>query len=716
MNPRRAVNSRGAPLKSMIVLLVMASASLGGAQVLQTLVFFNGVNGENPVAALTLGNDGNFYGTTEYGGNGNGIGTVFRVTTNGAFTKLASFNYNAYPDGALVLGNDGNLYGTTEYGGGYGNIFKVTTTGTLTTLVSFNGTNGANPQGAMTVGTDGNLYGTTSIGGSYNYGSVFKVTTSGALATVASFNGTNGGNPGAALTLGNDGNFYGTAESGGADGYGTIFQVMTNGTLAALVSFSGANGANPQGSLTLGNDGNFYGTTYGGGGSGAGTVFKVTTNGTLITLVSFNGTNGGNPQGAMTMGTDGSFYGTTSSGGIYSRGSVFKVTTSGVLATVASFNGTDGGNPEAALTLGNDGNFYGTAESGGPSDVGTLFRLSLPPVITVQPLSQTDYAGMTATFLVSVTNLNPTGYQWQKDGTNVSDGADLSGATSNILTVANISDAIAGSYNVVVSNAFATVTSSNAVLTVDDFPFIGSQPQSQTVGVGSNVTFNATCYGGSPFVFQWYFNSVPMGEPTTGANSTSYTLTNVQASQAGNYSVLAVNGDGSVMSSNALLTVEVFPPVITGLQPSNPRVMVGSNVSFSVVVTGTPPFGYQWQFNSASIPNATNANYSIHAVGATNAGNYSLVVTNSAGSATSSNVWLTVLVPPTLTLQIWAGYPLLNLDGLLSNNFVVQYSTNLAQTNWINLLSLTNLSASPYLFIDPAGATQPVRFYRAYMQ
>jgi len=115
-------------------------------------------------------------------------------------------------------------------------------------------------------------------------------------------------------------------------------------------------------------------------------------------------------------------------------------------------------------------------------------------------------------------------------------------------------------------------------------------------------------------------------------------------------------------------------------------------------------------------PNATNAVYAIQAVGATKTGNYSVVVTSSAGSVTSSNALLTVIVPPTLALQLWAGYPLLNLSGMLSSNFVVQYSTNLVGSNWMNLLSLTNLPSSPYLFLDPAGDGEPARFYRAFMQ
>jgi hypothetical protein len=164
-----------------------------------------------------------------------------------------------------------------------------------------------------------------------------------------------------------------------------------------------------------------------------------------------------------------------------------------------------------------------------------------------------------------------------------------------------------------------------------------------------------------------------------------------------------------------VLTVKVFPPSI-GLQPSSQRVMIGSTASFSVSVSGTPPFSYQWRFNGSSLLNATNAVYAIQAVAATDTGNYSVIVTNLAGSVTSSNALLTVIFPPTLDLQLLAGYPLLDLSGMLSSNFVVQYRPNLGTTNWVNLLSLTNLPSSPYRFLDSGGVGQPSRFYRAFMQ
>src|SRR5665213_3168294 len=176
----------------------------------------------------------------------------------------ASGTNGAYPEASLTLGPDGNFYGTTESGGTStnGTIFKVTTNGTLTTLVNFTAANGANPHGGLTWGPDGNFYGSTAGGGADAAGTLFSMTTGGTLSTLTNFSGANGASPFAGLTLGPDGNFYGTTESGGSAGYGTVFELATNRTLTTLANFDGTNnGVTPYAGLTLGPDGNLYGTT-----------------------------------------------------------------------------------------------------------------------------------------------------------------------------------------------------------------------------------------------------------------------------------------------------------------------------------------------------------------------------------------------------------------------------------------------------------------------
>jgi MYXO-CTERM domain-containing protein len=159
---------------------------------LTTLVSFNSsslplaADGGMPLAALVQGGDGNFYGTTSQGGSSS-LGTIFKMTPAGTLTTLVTFTgangaefssgINPLPEAALVQGSDGNFYGTTPFGGtnGAGTIFKMTPAGVLTTLFSFNTSNGANPYAGLVQGSDGNFYGTTQNGGSLNDGVVFQL-------------------------------------------------------------------------------------------------------------------------------------------------------------------------------------------------------------------------------------------------------------------------------------------------------------------------------------------------------------------------------------------------------------------------------------------------------------------------------------------------------------------------------------------------------------
>ncbi len=400
-----------------VIGVALPQSGLAQAVTVTTLVNFDGTNGASPYAALTLGRDGNFYGTTDGDPNNHALpsayGTVFQLTPAGALTTLATFTRGSdgyFANGAephgLVQGSDGNLYGTTRVGGigqglySEGTVFSITTAGALTTLHTFGGTlgpdgrggqvpDGADPEAAVIQARDGNFYGTTS-GTADGYGALFALSSGGAYAKLASFvtdaandggNGPYGQTPGAALLQGSDGNFYGTTRGSP----GGIFKYTPGSGLSALVTFTGPDGLEPTAELIQGTDGNFYGTTRYGGSrpnpNAAGTVFRLTPAGVLTTLVNFDGANGNDPRAALLQGRDGNFYGTTSSGGSGYLGTVFKMTPAGVLTTIFNFpgDGSKGAYPYAALIQGTNGDFYGTTILGGSGGRGTVFRLNISP-------------------------------------------------------------------------------------------------------------------------------------------------------------------------------------------------------------------------------------------------------------------------------------------------------------------------------------------------
>jgi uncharacterized repeat protein (TIGR03803 family) len=286
----------------------------------------NCADGASPDSALLQGNDGSFYGTNLYGG-ANDAGTVFKITKRGTLTTLYSFcSQPNCTDGnqslaGLVQATDGNFYGTTYFGGpsNSGTVFKITRSGTLSTLHSFAGypTEGANPIAGLIQARDVNFYGTT-YGGPKGGGTVFKITPGGTLTTLYSFcvqtNCTDGDNPWAGLVQAKDGNFYGTTAYGGANNDGTVFRLSPGGTLTVLHSFDGADGASPFAGLIQATDGNLYGVTGAGGADGLGALFKMTLSGT-VTPYSLIDTNGNLPYGGLVQSTSGNFYGTTYQGG-----------------------------------------------------------------------------------------------------------------------------------------------------------------------------------------------------------------------------------------------------------------------------------------------------------------------------------------------------------------------------------------------------------------
>jgi uncharacterized repeat protein (TIGR03803 family) len=339
---------------------------------------------------LTQATNGDFFGTASQGGT-YGFGTVFKMTLSGGTpTTLYSFNgYSdgGYPSASLLQATNGNFYGTTNQGGNYcgygpsgcGTVFEITPDGDLTTLDNFCWNAGpcgtlqsALPIAGLVQATNGDLYGTTSgIWEGFNFAPTifFSVTPSGTGKTLYTFGSQSGDGYDslAALVQGADGNFYGTTYHGGAYGYGTVFKITPSGgpptTLYSFCKYSGCtDGAYPEAALVQATDGNLYGTTSQGGSgtctypyTGCGTVFRISpSGGTPTTLHNFAGypTDGEVPLAGLVQATNGDLYGTTSSGGTYNVGTVFSLsvglgpfvetqTTSGKVGAAVKILGTD---------------------------------------------------------------------------------------------------------------------------------------------------------------------------------------------------------------------------------------------------------------------------------------------------------------------------------------------------------------------------------------
>lgn len=274
-------------------------------------------------------------------------------------------------------------------------------------------------------------------------------------------------------------------------------------------------------------------------------------------------------------------------------------------------------------------------------------RENLPaglPAITVPPQDRVAPTNGNVSFSVSVCGTPPFTYQWRFHG------ADIANATNATLNLLNVTPADAGLYSVEVSNAAGSITSADASLIVQFPPIITAQPQATTTIRDQSASFSVTVGEGTPpFSYQWRFG----GANITGATNTTLLLTNVQASQAGNYSVFVFNTAGGVISVNALLTV-LIPATIT--QPPTNRTVTATyntngyfnptGATFTVGAVGTGTLRYQWRFNGADIPGATNATLLVTNVTPANEGAYSAVVNDNIGPALSPAAILSVLTPP----------------------------------------------------------------------
>lgn len=224
-----------------------------------------------------------------------------------------------------------------------------------------------------------------------------------------------------------------------------------------------------------------------------------------------------------------------------------------------------------------------------------------------------------------------------------------------------------------------TVTASGGAALVA--PAFTTQPATQTVTVGANVTFTVAADGAPAPTLQWRKN----GTALTGQTSATLTLPNVQTADAGAYTCVATNSAGTATSNAATLTVNsavvgTVPVIVT--QPASTTAALGANVSFTVVATGAT--SQQWRKNGTAIAGATTTTLALNNLTASAAANYDVVLSNAIGATASA----------TATLLLNAG-----LTARLSN---VAVRTTLA-ANQILTVGLTVQGGAKPVLIRAAG-------------
>ena len=485
-----------------------------------------------------------------------------------AFEILHAFSPNTptenparNPFGGLVLAGDGNLYGTTIEGGGFhdggqsfrGTLFRLTPAGEVTTLNRFAHVNwpmGGGPVGPLSAAVDGTLYGVTSFGGdvpanaSFGGGTLFSLTVPGAVfQQVTTFYSGASATIGASrygLVRGDDGRFYGVGSGGplaeilpnrASLSSGSIYAVTTNGVFSVLRTFAGGgsvppvvpDGTYPKGLLAKGPGGNFYGVTSFDGLEGHGTCYRIHGSGEFTTLATFNGTNGSRPEAGLIWGTDGNLYGVTSGGGTVTNaagtgfGTVFRLSPSGDLVTLHSFDYVNDGSLPQSELLERNGAFYGSTRGGSTS---TIYRVGADG--TFAKLAEFPSAG----------------------GVDDNVSKLVVGGDGNLYGTVAVGGPLGGGFIFRVNLPAA--------------PVIVGHPTSQTVALGSPVTFSVTATGALPFSYQW----LREGAELPGRTNASLTLDRTEASDVGNFAVRVTNSGGNVTSRNAVLSfldIEIYP-------------------------------------------------------------------------------------------------------------------------------------------------------------
>ncbi len=240
-------------------------------------------------------------------------------------------------------------------------------------------------------------------------------------------------------------------------------------------------------------------------------------------------------------------------------------------------------------------------------------------------------------------------------------------------------------------------------------PSLTSPPTGQSVVVGASATFAVTATGTAPLTYQWFKD----GGAISGATSPTLTLTNVQATTAGIYSVMVSNSAGNVTSTPAPLTVAttVSPPLLT-VQPASQYATSGATVVLAVAATGTG-LGYQWSKDGVAITGAVGPTLTLAQASAATMGFYSVTVTNSVGTATSSFATVTISTGGASRLINVATRGYVSAGSALTPGFVLQGTGTKplvirAIGPTLNAFGLGGALADPMLEVIPLGSSTAI--------